>query len=130
LRKAGKTASLAHGAHAIAPAGENLVRVGLVTDVPDEPIRRRVEHVVKGDGELHDAQARAEVPAGQRNGMDQLRAQLVGNGAQCAALLLAQVRWDSDGVEKWCGRDRSHQLSLSSRERGSALSSGATLSYI
>ena len=31
---------------------ENLVGIGLVTDIPDEAVPRRVEHVVKRDGKL------------------------------------------------------------------------------
>ncbi len=31
----------------LAPAGEDLVRIGLVADVPDQPVVRRVEHVMQ-----------------------------------------------------------------------------------
>src|SRR6476620_2898791 len=31
----------------IAPPGDNLVRIGLVADIPDQPGTRRVEHIVK-----------------------------------------------------------------------------------
>ena len=42
-------AVLAQGAIAAPAAGEDLVRVGLVADVPDQPVVRRVEHVVQRD---------------------------------------------------------------------------------
>ena len=48
LGETGKTAALAQRAHAGAPAGEDLVRIGLMADIPDQPVMRRVEHVVKG----------------------------------------------------------------------------------
>ena len=50
--------------------GEELVGVGLVTGVPDDPVRRRVEEPVEGDRDLDDAEARAEVAAGLRDGRD------------------------------------------------------------
>ena len=42
--------------HAVAPAGEDLVRIGLVADVPDEAVVRRVEDVVQRDGQLDRAE--------------------------------------------------------------------------
>ena len=45
-------------ADAVAPAGQNLVRIGLVADVPDQPVARRIEDVVERDGQLDHAQAR------------------------------------------------------------------------
>jgi hypothetical protein len=38
LGEAGEAAALAQGADAVAPAGEDLVRIGLVADVPDQPV--------------------------------------------------------------------------------------------
>ena len=50
-----------------------------MADVPDQPVARRVEHVVQGDGQLDDAEAGAEMAAGDRDRVDGLRAQLVGD---------------------------------------------------
>ena len=36
IREPGKTASHAHGVHASSAPGQNLVAIGLVTDIPDE----------------------------------------------------------------------------------------------
>ena len=47
LGEAGQAAALAQGADAIAPAGEDLVGVALVADVPDQPVARRVEHIMQ-----------------------------------------------------------------------------------
>jgi hypothetical protein len=41
------------------------VRIGLVADVPDEPVVRRVEDVVQRDGQFDDAEAGAEMAAGE-----------------------------------------------------------------
>ena len=50
--KAGNAAELAQPCHLLAPAGQDLVRVRLMTDVPDDPVARRVEHVVKRDASV------------------------------------------------------------------------------
>jgi hypothetical protein len=82
LGEARKAAALTQGADAVAPAGDDLVRIGLVADVPDQPVLGRVEDVVDGDGELDHPEAGAEMPAGAADGVDHLRAQLVRQLAQ------------------------------------------------
>ena len=68
----GDAALLADRGEAVAAAGEQLVDVGLVADVPDELVARRVEDVVQGDGELDRAEAGAEVAAVLGDDADQL----------------------------------------------------------
>jgi hypothetical protein len=46
------------------------VRIGLVADVPDQSIARRVEQVVERDRELDDTETRAEMASGDRHGID------------------------------------------------------------
>ena len=77
LGKARQPAALPQRADAVAPAGQNLVRIGLVPDVPDQPVRRRVEHVVQRHRQFHHAQTRAQMPAGHRHRIDRLLPQLV-----------------------------------------------------
>ena len=72
----------------VAP-GEQLVRIALVADVPHELVARRVERVVQRDGQLDDAEPRADVAAGSRADVDQARAHVVG---QVAQLVAAQPR--------------------------------------
>ena len=126
LGEAGQAAALAQGADAVAPAGEDLVRIGLVADVPDQPVARRVEHPVQGDGQLDHAEAGAQMAAGHRHRVDRLLAQLVDELAQ---VLLGQARagpagvltWSSSGVlEAWsmllsmrCGQSRAEAGRLS-----------------
>ena len=50
-----------------------------MADVPDQPVGGRVEHVVQRDGQLDHPEARAEMPARHRHGVDRLGPQLVGN---------------------------------------------------
>ena len=83
--EAGEAVLLAQGADAVAAAGQDLVRIGLVADVPDQAVVRGVEDGVEGDGQLDDAEAGAEMAAGHRDGVDHLGAQLVGQLAQLLA---------------------------------------------
>ena len=62
----------------VAAAGQHLVRVGLVADVPDQPVVGRVEDVVQRDREFDRAEAGGEVAAHLADGVDQEFAQLVG----------------------------------------------------
>ena len=90
LGEAGEASALAQGADAVPPSGEDLVRIGLVADVPDQPVARGIEDPVQRDRELHDAEPGTQVAAGHRHGVDRLLPQLVdelaqvllGNGAQ------------------------------------------------
>ena len=77
LGEAGQPALLAQRADAVAPAGQDLVRIGLVADVPDQTVVRRVEDIVQRDRQLDHAEPGAEMAAGVGHGVDQLGAQLV-----------------------------------------------------
>ena len=85
LVKPRQPAALAQRADAVAPAGEDLVRIGLVADVPDQPVVGRVEHIMDRDGQLDHAEPGAEMPAGDRHRRDRLGAQLVGELAAAAS---------------------------------------------
>ena len=78
-REAGQPAALAQRADAVAAAGQDLVRIGLMADVPDQAVARRVEHPMQRDGQLDHAEAGAQMPAGDRDGVDGLLPQLVGD---------------------------------------------------
>ena len=54
---------MAQAGHGLAPTGQDLVRVGLVTHVPHQAIVWRVEDVVQRDGQFDGAERRGEVPA-------------------------------------------------------------------
>ena len=100
LGEAGKSAALSQRSDAVAPAGQNLMRIGLVTDVPDQAVLRRIEDVVEGNRQLDHPKPGAEVPAGDRNRIDRLLAQFVGELAQLPTLQAAQVRRRLDKVEQ------------------------------
>src|SRR4051794_17624201 len=48
----GEALVLADRVEPITPAGEHLVRVGLVADIPEDLVPRRVEEAVEGDRQL------------------------------------------------------------------------------
>ena len=96
LGEAGQPAFLAQRADAVAAAGQDLVRIGLVADIPDQPVVGRVEDVVQGDRQLDHAQAGAEMAAGDRHRIDQLGAQFGGElrqlGSRASARRSAGMR--------------------------------------
>ncbi len=110
LGEAGKPVLLAQRADAVAPPGEDLVRIGLVADIPDQPVVGRVEHVVQRHGQFDHAEPGAEMAAGLGNGVDQLGAQLLGNLRQFVFRQLAQVGRKADAVEQRCLWRRIHGL--------------------
>ena len=77
-REATDAADLAERPEPLEPAGQQLVRVGLVAGVPDDPVARRFEEPVQGDRELDDPEGAAEVSAGRRDGRDDGLADLGG----------------------------------------------------
>ncbi len=71
--EAGEPAALAQGSDAVAPSGQDLVRIGLVPDIPQQPVARRVEHRMQRHRQLDHAKRRAEMAAGDRDHVDGLR---------------------------------------------------------
>ena len=54
-RKTRDAAMLAQPRHIPAPAGQDLVRIGLMTDIPDNAIMRRIENVMNRQRKLYGA---------------------------------------------------------------------------
>ena len=90
-REAGEALGLTQGADALASAREDLVGIGLVADIPDQPIIRRIEDIVQRDRQLDHAQTRAQMPARDRDGVDHLGPQLVRHLFQVALGQLAKL---------------------------------------
>lgn len=102
LGEAGQAAAGAQGADAVAPAGQDLVRVGLVADVPDQAVARGVEHIVQCGSQFDHAEPGAEMPAGDRYRVDRLQSQFVGDLPNLIDPQLAQIFRCANGVEKRC----------------------------
>jgi hypothetical protein len=88
--------------HALAAAGQDLVRIGLVAHVPHDAVVRRVEHVVQRDGQLDRAQVGRQVAAGLGDRIEQEAAQLFGQRLQLMAGQAAQVGRVVDGLRSIC----------------------------
>ena len=91
---------------AVAPAGQQLVDVGLVAGVPQDDVAGGVEDTVQGQGELHRAQIRSQVAAGRGHRVDDERPDLL---AQLDELLVVQaldVGGRLDALQDHGGRPR------------------------
>ena len=62
----------------VAPAREDLVRVGLVADVPEDLVLRALEHRVQRHRQLARAEVGPEVPADLPDRVDDVLAHLLG----------------------------------------------------
>jgi hypothetical protein len=102
-RKARDAAELAQRGHALAPAREDFVRVGLVPHVPHQTIVRRVEDVVQRDGQLHRAEVGAQVPTGLGDAVEHEGAQFGGQAFELRARQAAQVGRVVDGLQQSVG---------------------------
>ena len=119
LGETGQPAALAQGADAIAAPGQNLVRIGLVSDVPDQFVVGRVEHGVQRHRQLDDAQSGAEMAAGIGYCVDGLGPQFVGELLELLKRQIPHVAGQVNAVEQRCfGRFRHKQTPR--RERAPA----------
>ena len=98
-RVPGQPAALPQRAELRVPPGEQLVHIGLVAGVEDDPVRRRVEDPVQGDGELHHAEVRAEVAAGARHRLDQDVTDLAGQSGELVSGECFQISRACDGLQ-------------------------------
>ena len=49
------------------PSGQNFMSVSLMTYVPDNPVIRRIEYVVQGDGQFYGSQAGSQNGSGSKD---------------------------------------------------------------
>src|SRR5689334_4654956 len=79
LGEPGQPAACAQSADAVPSARQNLVRVGLMADVPYEFVIRGVEDVMQRYRQLDDAEAGAQMTSRHRDGINGLGSQFIGN---------------------------------------------------
>ena len=58
LGETAQAAALSQGSDPIAPTGQDLVRISLMADVPDDAIGRRIENVVQRDASVRPRRGR------------------------------------------------------------------------
>ena len=99
LRKTRNAAVHPQPGHSGSATGEDFVRIGLMTDVPNQTVVRRIEDVMQGDRQLYRAKVGREMPAGPGDRLEQKSAQLVGQLQQLPTIELAHLRRIADRVE-------------------------------
>ena len=91
---------LADGVEPVAAAGEDLVRIGLVPDVPEDLVLRRVQQAVQRDRELAGAEVGAEVAADLADRVDDQLADLLRHLLELLVGKLPEVGRGVDRVEQ------------------------------
>src|SRR6266851_3641791 len=114
-RKTGDAAPLPQFRHPFAAAGKNLVRVGLVADVPHEAIVRRVVDVMQRDGQLDGAEVGRKMAAGLTHRLDDEIAQFACKLCQLALVQPSQIGGGINGFEQ-------HQFFRNAIQSASSLS--------
>ncbi len=99
-RERRKPRVLLDGVQLVAPAGKHLVRIGLVSHIPDEPVIGGVEHIMQGNRELHRAQSCRKVPTAGCDALNQKLPQFLRQIGQFCSRQPAQVRRRGDGFEQ------------------------------
>ena len=96
----------------VAAAGEDLVRIGLMTDVPEDLVARRVEQRVQRDGQLARAEVGAEMPADLPHRRDDVLAHLLRDARQLVLAKPVQVLRAVNPVEEslWLRWRRVHEV--------------------
>ena len=77
LGESRQSAALTDCANAVTAAGEDFVRVALVSDVPYQPVARRIKNVVQRDRQFDNAEPSTEMAASFGDCVDGLVAQFV-----------------------------------------------------
>lgn len=67
--------------------------------VPNQPVFRRVEHIMDGGGEFDHAQPAAQMAAGDADRANHFSAQFIGQLAQLLCLQLPQIGGEVDSIQ-------------------------------
>jgi hypothetical protein len=102
---AGQAAALAELVEAGLPTGHDLVHVRLVPGVEEEPVVRRIEDPVHGQGQLDHTEVRPEVAAGAGHLGHQKVPDLTGEGGQLVERHSLEVLRATDRVKNATVRD-------------------------
>src|SRR6516164_6803070 len=79
FRESRESATLARRTDAVAPAGQYLVRIGLMPNIPNQLVAWRIENVVQRHREFNNPQASPKMTTGYRDSVNRLGPQFIGN---------------------------------------------------
>jgi hypothetical protein len=96
-----QTILLSDRGHTIPTAGENLVWVGLMADVPNQSILWGVEYVVQGYRKVYGSKTGCEMSAGLTDAMQQVFPEFSGQSRELIFRKRAKVSRIADGVQEW-----------------------------
>ena len=82
------------------PSGEKFVGIGLVADIPDQPVAGGVEYIVQGQGQLDNTETGRQVASGFSDGADDGFTEFPGENFQFGQLEPAQVGGRVDDVQQ------------------------------
>ena len=91
LGEARQTTVAAHGVHLVFAAGEDFVRIALVSDIPHQLVFGRVVNVVQRNRQFDRAQIAGEMSAGLPDRFQQKLSQLGGDLGQLFFIQAAQI---------------------------------------
>jgi hypothetical protein len=100
----GEPAVLADRPQLVAPPGQDLVRIGLVADIPQDPVARGVEQRMQRHRDLAGAEVRPEVAAYLPHRVDQQLAHLLRDLLQLVLGQPVEILRAVDAVEQAGGR--------------------------
>lgn len=72
-----------------------------MTNIPDQPVFRRIKQIVKGNGQLNDAQSGPKVPARLPDRIQQVLPQLPGQFWQLGFVECAKLFRIIDLIQQW-----------------------------
>ena len=70
LEITGNATLLTQGVKGAVSAGDQLVRICLMTDIPDHTVLVQIKGLIQGKGQFNNAQTRAEMPAAVGNNLE------------------------------------------------------------
>jgi hypothetical protein len=81
---------LAQMRHALASSGQDLVWIGLVSDIPDDAVGGGIENIVQRDRQLDRTEIGRQMTAGARDRIEDVVAKLIGESGQLGSRQPAQ----------------------------------------
>ena len=98
LWKTRDAAKLTQPTHLLFATRQNLMRIGLMANVPDDAVMRRVVNIMQGDSELHRSEVRGKMATRTRDRLQHKSAQLVRQLLQAASVQPLHIGWTVNAI--------------------------------